>query len=212
MPVEQRSRISQLTGVLIAIGAVVLALGVSWALIQLASGGKGPVKFQLGDENFDAGQVERIATQIEEEGPVLYSDVSGRGQRQPIWVNHFGDDAKAGWYVFSAIAPGAPKNCFLTWNADQNLFDERKPDPDDPQAQGELCRDITFSATGEPGAGIPADQAPKQFTWSVNDNDSLIIALFDREEDNTDSNPATRLPATRTPATAASSGSCTHPP
>ncbi|MCZ7628304.1 MAG: hypothetical protein M5U19_04245 [Microthrixaceae bacterium] len=181
MPVEQRSRISQLTGVLIAVGAVIVALGASWGLIQLASGGDGPVKIQLGDEDFDAGQVERIAAQIAEEGPVLYSDVSGRGQRQPIWVNHFGDDANAQWYVFSAIAPATPEGCFLSWSERDNLFDERRPDPDDPRAKGELCSDTTFSATGEVGPGSSVE-APEQFTWSVDDEDNLIIELFDREE------------------------------
>lgn len=182
MPVEQRSRISQLTGVLIAVGAVVLAIGVSWGLLRLASGGDGPVKIQLGDEDFDAGQVERIAAQIADGGPVLYSDVSGRGQRQPIWVNHFGDDATTQWYVFSAIAPGAPEDCFLTWNTSENLFEERQPDPDEPRAMGEICRDITFSATGEAEQGRAAE-APEQFTWSVDDDDNLIIALFDRDDE-----------------------------
>lgn len=188
MPVEQRSRISQLTGALIAVGAVVLAIGVSWFLLRLASGGDGPVKIQLGDEDFDAGQVKRIAAQIADEGPVLYSDVSGRGQRQPIWVNHFGEDAKAQWYVFSAIAPAAPEGCFLAWNPDENLFDERRPDPDDPRAAGELCRDVTFSTTGETEQGSSAE-APERFTWSVDDEDNLIIELFDRDESsNTDGN------------------------
>lgn len=185
MPVEQRSRISQLTGVLIAIGAVVVAVGASWLLLTLADGGGGPVKIQLGDEDFDAGQIERIATQIAEEGPVLYSDVSGRGQRQPIWVNHFGDDAEVQWYVFSAIAPGAPEGCFLAWNEAENLFDERKPDPDDPRAPGELCRDITFSATGEAGEAEEGRTAepPEQFTWSIDGEDNLIIELFDRDDE-----------------------------
>lgn len=182
MPVEQRSRISQMTGVLIAIGAVVLAVGASWLLLRLANGGEGPVKIQLGDEDFDAGQVERIAAQVAKEGPVLYPDVSGRGQLRPIWVNHFSNDAKAQWYVFSAIAPDAPEGCFLVWNDDEELFEERRTDPDDPRTPGELCRDVTFSATGEAPDGDAAD-APEQFTWSVNDEDNLIIELFDRDED-----------------------------
>lgn len=191
MPVEQRSRISQMTGVLIAIGAVLLALGASWLLLHLANGGEGPVKIQLGDENFDAGQIERIATQIAEEGPVLYPDVSGRGQRRPIWVNHFGDDAKAQWYVFSAIAPGAPQGCFLVWNPEKDLFEERRTDPDDPRSPGEVCRELTVSATGEVD-GADKDDAPEQFNWSVNDEDNLIIELFDRDEerdDERDGNP-----------------------
>lgn len=180
MPVEQRSRISQVTGVLIAIGAVLLAVGASWGLLRLASGGDGPVQIQLGDEDFDAGQVNRISTQIAEEGPVLYSDVSGRGQRQPIWVNHFGDDPELQWYVFSAIAPGAEEGCFLAWNEAENLFDERRPDPDDPRAQGELCRDVTYSATGEPEEG---GEPLEQFTWSIDSDDNLIIEVVPREDE-----------------------------
>ncbi|MCB1271656.1 MAG: hypothetical protein KDB31_09555 [Microthrixaceae bacterium] len=184
MPVEQRSRISQLTGIGIALGAVLLAVGASWLLLRLASGGDGPVRIQLGDEDFDAGQVERIATQIAEEGPVLYSDVSGRGQRQPIWVNHFGDDAKTQWYVFSAVAPGAEEGCFLAWNEERNLFEERRPDPEDPRAEGELCRDVVFSATGEPESG--STDAPETFTWSVDDEDNLIIEVVQRDEADSD--------------------------
>lgn len=184
MPVEQRSRISQTTGALIAVVAVVVVVSLSWLLISVASGGDGPVRIQLGDDRFDAGQVARISTQIADEGPVLYSDVSGRGQRQPIWVNHSGDDPDQQWYVFSAIAPGAEPGCFLTWNPEDNLFDERRPDPDDPRAQGELCRDVTYSATGEPGEGA---EAAALFTWSVDDDDNLIIDLRGDNDDNVDS-------------------------
>ncbi|MCO5322849.1 MAG: hypothetical protein M9922_15785 [Microthrixaceae bacterium] len=184
MPVEQRSRISQLTGVLIAIGAIVLAVGASWGLLKLASGGDGPVRIQLGDEDFDAGQINRISDQIAEEGPVLYSDVSGRGQLQPIWVNHFGEDPAVQWFVFSAIAPGADQGCFLAWNAEENLFDERRPDPTDPRALGEICRDVTYSATGEAGEGA---EPLEQFTWSVDDEDNLIIDIRgDSDKDSTD--------------------------
>ncbi len=159
-----------MTAIAIGVVTVLVAVLAAWGLLSLASGGDGPVKIQLGDEDFDAGQAERIATQIAEEGPVLYSDVSGRGQSRPIWVNHAGDDAKQQWFVFSAIAPDAEPGCFLAWNAALNLFDERRPDPEDPQALGELCRDVTYSVTGE---GL------EQFVWTVDAEDNLIITLRD---------------------------------
>ena len=173
MPVEQRSGTSQLAAIGIGVATVIVAVAAVWGLLSLASGGDGPVKIQLGDEDFDAGQVARIADQIGEEGPVLYSDVSGRGQNQPIWVNHFGDDPEQQWYVFSAVAPGAEPGCFVAWNAEENYFDERRPDEDDPRSLGTLCRDVTYPATG---GGL------EQFTWKVDADDNLIITLRDEED------------------------------
>jgi hypothetical protein len=174
MPVEQRSGGSQAAAIAIGVAAVVVAVAAAWLLLDWFSGGDAPVQVNLGDEDFDAGQVARISAQIAEEGPILYSDVSGRGQNRPIWVNHFGEDPKTGWYVFDAIAPGAPEGCFLAWNAEENLFDERTPDPDDPQSPGELCRDVTYSATGE---GL------EQAIWKVDEDDNLIITLRDDDDD-----------------------------
>lgn len=168
MPVEQRSGTSQLTAIALGVIAVVVAVAAAWALLSLASGGNGAVKIQLGDEDFNAGQATRKAAQIRADGPILYSDVSGRGQRRPLFVNHFGDDPAQQWYVFSAIAPGAPEGCFLTWNAKRNLFDERRPDPDDPRKPGELCRDVTYSATGE---GL------QQYTWKLDSKNDLVIRI-----------------------------------
>ena len=170
MPVEQRSGGSQAAAIAIGVAAVVVAVAAAWLLLDWFSGGDAPVQVNLGDEDFDAGQVARISAQIAEEGPILYSDVSGRGQNRPIWVNHFGEDPKTGWYVFDAIAPGAPDGCFLAWNAEENLFDERTPAPDDPQAPGELFRDVAYSATGE---GL------EQAIWKVDEDDNLIITLRD---------------------------------
>lgn len=170
MPVEQRSRSSQVTSILIAMAVVVVAVGATWGLLRLAGGGDGPLRVNMGDETFDAGQSKRLATQIAEDGPVLYSDVSGRGQRRPIWVNHFGEDPATQWYVFTAIPPGAPEGCFLAWNAEDNLFDVRRPDPEDLLAPGDLCDDQTFSVTGD---GL------EQFPWRIDDEDNLIIDLRD---------------------------------
>jgi len=180
MPVEQRSGSSQLTAVIIGVVAVVVAVAAAWGLLNLASGGDGPVKIQLGDEDFNAGQVHRIATQIEQEGPVLYSDVSGRGQIRPIWINHFGDDPTREWYVFSATAPGAPEGCFLAWNAEENLFDERRPNVEDPQELGELCRDVTYGVTGD---GL------ERYRWKVDAEDNLVVTLRDDSDDGSTESP-----------------------
>jgi hypothetical protein len=174
MPVEQRSGSSQVTSIIIGVVVVVLAVAATWGLLRLASGDDAPVKVRLGDDTFDAGQASRLAGQIAEEGPVLFSDVSGRGQLRPIWVNHFGDDPELQWSVFTATAPGAAEGCFLAWNAEENLFDVRTPDPDDPKALGELCNEDTYGVTGD---GL------EQFPWRIDDDGNLIIDLRESTDD-----------------------------
>ncbi len=175
MPVERRSGSKQATSVIIGIVALVLAVLAAWGMIHLASGGKGPVQVQLGDDTFDAGFTSRMAAQIEQDGPLLFSDVSGRGQRQPIYVVHIGDVEDDGWFALSAVAPGAPEGCFVTWNPDRDLFEERRAADSSAgrDALGELCRDVTWTADGSGGSDGSVLEA---FPWKV-DEDRLIIDL-----------------------------------
>lgn len=171
MPVERRSRRQQLTSILFAALAVAVAVGLAWGLLSLASGGDGPVRLQLGDDEFDAGQATRLSEQIAEDGPVLFSDVSGRGQQRPIMVNHFGDDPEMRWVAFPAVLPGAEDNCFLFWSAERELFEERRG-LEGSRDGGELCSDRTVPPNGE---GLT------QFSWEVDDEGNLIVDL--RTED-----------------------------
>jgi len=177
MPVERRSGSRQVRSVAFGIIAVLLAVGVAWGMLELASGGDGPLRIELGDDEFDAGQAVRLSRQIQQDGPVLFSDVSGRGQLQPIMVNHFGDDSQIRWVAFPAVAPGASEGCFLTWNPDEELFeDRRRPEGAGREDVGELCSSVTYPANGE---GL------EQFGWQVDDDDNLIIDVRGDEETTT---------------------------
>ncbi|HMX66798.1 MAG TPA: hypothetical protein PKX25_14590 [Microthrixaceae bacterium] len=176
MPVERRSGSQQTRSVIIAVVALVIAVLGAWGMIRLASGGQGPVKVQLGDDTFDAGYATRMADQIDKDGPLLFSDVSGRGQRQPIYVVHIGSDDKDGWFALSAIAPGAAEGCFVTWNPESELFEERRAaDPAEGRdALGERCRDVTWSADGTDGSDGSELEA---FPWEIDKDERLIIDL-----------------------------------
>ena len=176
MPVERRSGSQQTRSVIIAVVALVIAVLGAWGMIRLASGGQGPVKVQLGDDTFDAGFATRMADQIDKDGPLLFSDVSGRGQRQPIYVVHLGSDDKDGWFALSAIAPGAAEGCFVTWNPESELFEERRAaDPAEGRdALGERCRDVTWSANGTDGSDGSELEA---FPWEIDKDERLIIDL-----------------------------------
>ncbi len=176
MPVERRSGSQQTRSVIIAVVALVIAVLGAWGMIRLASGGQGPVKVQLGDDTFDAGYATRMADQIDKDGPLLFSDVSGRGQRQPIYVVHIGSDDKDGWFALSAIAPGAAEGCFVTWNPESELFEERRAadTAEGRDALGERCRDVTWSADGTDGSDGSELEA---FPWEIDKDERLIIDL-----------------------------------
>lgn len=176
MPVERRTGTKQITSVVVGVAVLVVAIAAAWGMIVLASGGKGPVKVRLGEDTFDAGYANRMAKQIAHDGPLLFSDVSGRGQRQPIYVVHVGDDVKQGWFALSAIAPGAAEGCFITWSPQRKLFEERRvADPSAGRdAVGRRCRNVTWSIDGTEGTdGSKLDAFP----WRIDEDERLVIDL-----------------------------------
>ncbi|MCB1258530.1 MAG: hypothetical protein KDB26_15575 [Microthrixaceae bacterium] len=166
MPVEVRSGRQQTTAIGIGIVALVLAIALAWGILKVASGGGTSTRLRLGDDVFEAGNATRLSKQIKAEGPLLFSDVSGRGQNRPVFINHFGDDPDIRWVAFDAVAPDAPENCFLSWSVERELFEERSVAAGGDYRKGEICRDITFAANGE---GLT------QYKWTVNDEGLLSI-------------------------------------
>lgn len=91
---------------LVAAVAIVL-IAVVTVFVALAAS-RGDVEINLGDDRFNAGNAERIADRIAEDGglPALYADlVSGD---RPIFVQHTGDEADEGWVAFGAFDPDDP--------------------------------------------------------------------------------------------------------
>jgi hypothetical protein len=173
MPVERRTASRQVTTVVVAVVVVLLVGLAGWGLVQAASKKGSGVSLRLGDDVFDAGNAVRLSKQIGKDGPILFSDVSGRGQSRPIFVNHFGTDPQTRWVAFTAVAPGAEKGCYLAWSATRNLFEERQlPSANGSSAskeqQGKLCRDSTWPANG---------QGLTQFTWTVGKGGTLQVDL-----------------------------------
>ncbi len=66
---------------------------------------------------FDVGPAESRARTIAEGGPILFQDLLNRSR--DIYVQHLGGDD---WRAFEAHAPGAPRRCFLEWQAASRQF------------------------------------------------------------------------------------------
>jgi hypothetical protein len=201
MPVERRTTSRQVTTVVVAVVVVLLVGLAGWGLVQAASNKDSGVSLRLGDDVFDAGNAVRLSGQVAKDGPVLFSDVSGRGQSRPIFVNHFGSDPQVRWVAFTAVAPGAEKGCYLAWNAKRNLFEERQlPTENASEAGrgkvGELCRSTTWAANG---------QGLIQFSWQVDKVGDLQVDLRKGA-------PSSTAPPTTAPPTTPPTSPPTTPP
>lgn len=106
MPVAQ-SRGHAGKALLVAGIGVVVALGLAFAVAVLAS--RGDVQINLGDDRFEAGQVENLAEVIDQGAglPLLYQDLVGRDRH--LFVQHLDDDPQQGWVAFGAFDPDEPR-------------------------------------------------------------------------------------------------------
>ncbi|MEX2294469.1 MAG: hypothetical protein WD691_11830 [Acidimicrobiales bacterium] len=104
MPVAQ-SRGHAGKALLVATVGVVVALGLAFLVAQAAS--RGDVDIKLGDERFNAGQIESISAAIDKDGfPLLFPDLVGRDRN--IFVQHLEKGVRRGWVAFGAFDPDDP--------------------------------------------------------------------------------------------------------
>ena len=105
MPVAQ-SRGHAGKALLVAGVSVVLLLGLAFLVAVSAS--KGNVDINLGDDRFDAGDVDGIAKRIDRDDglPILYPDLVSRDRN--LFVQHRSAKADKGWVAFGAFDPDEP--------------------------------------------------------------------------------------------------------
>jgi hypothetical protein len=107
----------------IAVAGVVLGIALVLILFVVAVPSlteSGDVKVTLGDDVFDAGSAERLARTIDDGGPLLFSDPSGR--QRDIFLQHTGDTETEGWSAFDARRPNQTRDCSLEWDQDAGHF------------------------------------------------------------------------------------------
>ncbi len=131
------------------LGLVALVLFLVF-VIQVANQSGGNA---LGDETFDVN-ASALATQIAQNGPILFPDLLGRGR--DIYVQHLSEDRTQGWRAFRATAPGAERPCTLRWEPAERLF----RDPCAP--------DRTYPPDGE---GL------EQYRATVEEGNKLVVDL-----------------------------------
>jgi len=155
MPIERRTNARQRTVLALSIVAVLVAIGLVIAAVS-AAGRNNPPVIQRGKRaRFDAGVAKERAASIAKDGPLLFSDVSGTGQRLPVFVSHQGTDDATGWSVFGAHPPDTPDSCFLAWSHLTRHFEAD-------------CTSATYPADG---GDLP------HYAWEVDKDGRLLIDL-----------------------------------
>jgi hypothetical protein len=145
MPVARGPQMNARSAILVGITGVMIAVVLGGGVLFLANQSEN-VELQLGDTDFDAGQIGRISEEIDDRGPILYSDVAGRSR--DIILQHLGDDPEAGWFAFDARPIGASRDCFFEWNSDAERFDLVLADRSDAD-----CADVTMDERGNLSTG-----------------------------------------------------------
>lgn len=102
----------------------VIVMFVALGLTTLALKGKNSPELRLGDQTFQGGRTDRLAANIERDGPIFYGDVSGRRDRDII-LQHLGTKQDKGWYAFLAAPPDKARDCTWQWQPSEEIFRAR---------------------------------------------------------------------------------------
>lgn len=119
-PVEPSGRGHVGRAALVSLVAIILVFAGLF-VISVTIGKRDSPDLRLGDQTFRAGDAERRAAEIERDGPILFSDVSGRQDRDLI-LQHIGDDPEEGWHAIAAQPIDRARDCFWDWRPDEEIF------------------------------------------------------------------------------------------
>lgn len=119
-PVEPSGRGHVGRAALVSLVAIILVFAGLW-LISITVGKRNSPDLRLGDQTFRAGNAEARAAEIERNGPILFSDVSGRQDRDLI-LQHLGDDPDEGWHAIAAQPIDRARDCFWDWQPEEEIF------------------------------------------------------------------------------------------
>ena len=156
MPVARGPQINARSAVVVGLTGVVIALLLGGFVIWLASQSSDVEIF--GSRDFNAGDIGAISREIDDRGPILYSDVGSRRERDII-LQHLGDDEEEGWLAFAARRPEDPRDCFFTWDPEAGDF-FLTSDTDT------VCDDVRVDAMG---TGLVA------YTVEIRDGDIRVL-------------------------------------
>jgi len=123
MPIAQSSKTPARQAILVGLGATMGLLSILFLVTQadrLTGQGSTNLDLEVADGLFHPGNIERLSADIEANGPLFFSDLSG-GDRD-ILLQHLGPSPKEGWFAIGARADDATRDCFVEWTPSSDAF------------------------------------------------------------------------------------------
>ena len=96
-------------------GIVVLSMiaGFTWAIAAFISRGGSNATERLAPSTFTIGNVERLASTVEDDGPLLFPELGTSIGTRSIVVDHTGDVAADNWRVYWAYPADRDASCVV---------------------------------------------------------------------------------------------------
>jgi hypothetical protein len=85
----------------------------TWGVASYLSSGNSEPSDLLAPRRLDLGSVTGRASDVAEEGPLLFNELSTISGERSLVVDHEGDDPAVGWRLYYAFPPGRP-DCPVT--------------------------------------------------------------------------------------------------
>ncbi len=90
--------------------AIALILLATWGVAALMAGGNAELTERLAPSTFRVGEVEDVADEIDEDGPLLLAGLDTSGERTLV-LDHAGGDPTRGWRAFWAYPADRDSSC-----------------------------------------------------------------------------------------------------
>ena len=111
---ELRSPVARAVLPVLGGAAVIALIGLfTWGIAAYISRGGAEGSERLAPSTFTIGNVERLAEEVEESGPLFFPELGTAIGTRSIVVDHEGDDPRDGWRVYWGYPADRPATCVV---------------------------------------------------------------------------------------------------
>ena len=103
----------------VAIGLILLA---TWGVAALIAGGNADLTERLAPPTFRVGDVDDVAEEIEERGPLLFPGLNTTTGERTLVLDHLGDDPTRGWRAYWAYPEDRDASCRVAQDEGTRTF------------------------------------------------------------------------------------------
>ena len=103
----------------VAIGLILLA---TWGVAALISGGSTDLTERLAPPTFRVGDVDDIADEIDENGPLLFPGLNTTTGERTLVLDHVGDDPTREWHAYWAYPADRDASCAVAQSEGTRRF------------------------------------------------------------------------------------------